>query len=1320
MANFPTFPGKAKFLNRKLKQCAEARASADFEAMRRYAEEGLKAIPEAKAEKYSDPRRSLLIALSEAAFSSGEKEVARDAMEQAISLSDGNKDFVGVLIEMAENAGEDIIPLLKKGIKASAQDVNLLKPLARIFEDTGRVDGEADKLYRMILKADTDYEPALLGVARTSLMLKRFDREMLTPLRLAFRAAPDDPDVLKALAMTYSAMQQPPEESLGVLKKAIETFPGEPALEAGLTKIYMKTPGYTEEKVQHLKQAFKNKPSGEIADVLLPYLLKARDIDEVSLRIYEMSWRGHEQKTSMLTFLSEAYRGQGRRDNQAVKVYEELFSVFPHHKENTAYLAEVYAEAEVSDRTAEIVYERAFNDNPEKVSPSVVRLLSQCYLNYDREDDIAKALYKRHLANEPDDVRVMIALGEMAMSREHLAGEDVKLLKNLFHHEQVQKKLKSDIATRLGEHLALSGAGDKDAVELYTFNYMSGVATKAEENLLAAHYARGGQAEPRLRRLFEAVYGRTADEDVLEALTNIYVELKEVDDQAINIFLAHLQRNPTDKKVLGLVCPYLLKKRGDDVSTYPFIVEALKLDAKLDFIGIKPGEVLNSLIRIGRYFLKSKQFNLALELFKVAYAREKHDIIQYLLGVSYLAAGDVGAAESVFKDLLKKDPENPLYLYRTAAINMVRGDKSKARKTLTMLAAKYPAHPLAELRLGMLSELDGKDIDALAHYEQVRTSKDIVEALAKARRGIVLLRLQRSDEAIAVLEEARKELGEDEDLAHGLASAYSMRVLAAVDSNSVDGARLAVGSMLGLGLREVAFNEMVGKLAYLVNVKLLISGNATQALEGVEAVLERVPEQPGSLYLGGLIEHFNRRYKEAQDYIDRGLDMGRRLGEFEAPVQLLAALNLIRLRKYFEANDHLEWLYTQEQRKEDAFILRIISFYQNDREKGYPSFLKSQDYGALKSRLKLSLGFVGSLFLKGSEFGAGIEFFDKVYKELERQQDKLEADFFLGLFHIKARKQKLGLHHWRSILDIKDTGDLQPDIVNQIYLSLFLHFLDHYFISEAQEALKRIKPDGDIDLNAAALFLYMQKGYLEAKAKNYDAACREWEHALTIFPSNWMLNQNLALAKVLLKKEDEAVGHFNVLIHELEKGGEKVYGPSYNFMFEESRKVYNHLVSFRAGAIQQIEAKRDIIQDNIMSSNQAYWSLNLRKGDGFKEAETNYFRLIKIYNPERYPDEFKEIESAYAFFKKEGHLKKNEQLVFNSFDLGKFIEMGSKFVQSEIPMFPSVRKFISEFTRPARFFDLGEEVKSAREAVAQTRPEIPGAEYVVDDWLMDW
>jgi tetratricopeptide (TPR) repeat protein len=369
---------------------------------------------------------------------------------------------------------------------------------------------------------------------------------------------------------------------------------------------------------------------------------------------------------------------------------------------------------------------------------------------------------------------------------------------------------------------------------------------------------------------------------------------------------------------------------------------------------------------------------------------------------------------------------------------------------------------------------------------------------------------------------------------------------------------------------------------------------------------------------------------------------------------------------------------------------------------------------------KFSLGFIGSLFLKGGEYAMGIGFFDRAFKELKRGQDKLEADYFLGLFHIKARKEKVGLHHWRNIQDIKDTGDLQPDILNQIHLSLFLHFLDNYFISEAQEALNRIKPNGEIDLDIASLYLHLQKGYLEAKANNYDAACREWEHALSMFPSNWMLNQNLALAKVLLGKEEEAASHFNVLINELEKGGEQVFGHVYNFLFEESRKIFNHLVSFRTGAIQQIEAKRDIIKDNILSANKAYWSLNLRKGDGFKEAEQHYFRLVKIYNPERYPDEFKEIESAYAFFKKEGHLRKNEQLVFNSFDLLRFIEMGSKFVKSEIPEFPSVRKFINDFTRPARFFDLGQEVRKAREAVSGLKPEIPGPEYTLNDWLMDW
>ena len=123
---------------------------------------------------------------------------------------------------------------------------------------------------------------------------------------------------------------------------------------------------------------------------------------------------------------------------------------------------------------------------------------------------------------------------------------------------------------------------------------------------------------------------------------------------------------------------------------------------------------------------------------------------------------------------------------------------------------------------------------------------------------------------------------------------------------------------------------------------------------------------------------------------------------------------------------------------------------------------------------------------------------------------------------------------------------------------------------------------------------------------------------------------------------------------------------------------------------------------------------------GFYQVIVFVRRLIKIYNPERYPDEFKEIEAAYAFFKKEGHLRKNEQLVFNSFDLRRFLEMGSKFVQSEIPIFPSVRRFINEFTRPARLFDLAQEVKTARASVAETGGEVPSPEYTINDWLMDW
>jgi len=1319
MAKFPTF-GKAKFLARKLKLCGEAKAAEDFEAMRKHAEEGLQGIPEAKAAKFVDQRRNLLLALAEAAYRLGDTETASNSVSEAIDLSDGHREFVLVLTDIAERAGEEIIPLLKKGITTSKNDINLLKLLARIYEKTGRVDVEADRLYRMVLDKAPEFPPALLGVAHTTLALKRFDKDLLTHLRRAFRIAPKEKDTLLALAQTYAVMSEPPEESIGVLRTALKEFPDDKLIFGGLTKIYSAQPGYDEEMVRHLKEAFNRKPEKGIADKLLPFLLRERSIDDVSHKVYEVSWRDHDEKTTMLTFLSEAYRKKGRRDETAVRVFEELFKVFPHLKQNTSYLAEVYAEQAMLDRTAEIIYERTFNDDPINVHPNVVKQLSRCFLNSGREDDVARAVFHKQLANSPDDVEVMIALGEMAMGKEHLSGDEAKLLRGLFTNSGVQWKLREDIARRLGEHLAISGAGDNEAVVVYEFNYEHGIATEAEENLLASHYARKNIAEARMRRLYESVYNRTGDEDVLQVLTNIYVDLKEVDDQAIDIFIAHLTRHPTDKTVLGLVCPYLLKKRSNDPKTYPFIVEALKRDPKLEFIGMKPKEVNSALTFIGRHFLKMRQFPLALELFKVAYGRDDDPIVQYLLGVSYFANGDLRTAASIFDDLLKKNPGNPIYAYRVAAVEMARGDTAVAQEGLDILKAQYPGHPLALLRLGMLAELEGKDEAALEYYSQVQSTNPELAALAKSRRGIVLLRLKRTTEAIEVLEGARKELGEDENLAHALGGAYAMKVLEALDAEAVGTAVQAFANMLSLGLKEISFNKMLGLLGYLVNLKQLVSGNAKGALDGVQAVLEAYTEEPGSLFLGGLIEHFNRRYKSAQKYIDRALDLGRRLGGLEPSVRLIAALNLVRLGKYFDCNDHIEWLYAHKRRIEDAFIIRIISFYLNQQETGFPSFLKAQDYSSLMVKHKLSLGFIGSLFLKGGEFATGIDFFEKAFKHLERDQDKLEADFFLGLFNIKAHKEKVGLHHWRNIQDLKDTGDLLPDILNQINLSLFLHFLDHYFISEAQGALARIKPSGEIDLEVAQLYLQLQKGYLEAKGSNLESACREWEYALAIFPSNWMLNQNLALAKTLLGKEEEAASHFNILIHELEKGGEQVFGPVYNFLFEESRKIYNHLISFRSGVIQQIEAKRDIIRDNIMSANKAYWSLNLRKGDGFKEAEMHYFRLVKIYNPERYPDEFKEIESAYAFFKKEGHLKKNEQLVYNSFDLKRFIEMGSKFVRSEIPEFPSVRKFINDFTRPARFFDLGEELKQAREAVSDLNPEIPGPEYVINDWLMDW
>ena len=159
----------------------------------------------------------------------------------------------------------------------------------------------------------------------------------------------------------------------------------------------------------------------------------------------------------------------------------------------------------------------------------------------------------------------------------------------------------------------------------------------------------------------------------------------------------------------------------------------------------------------------------------------------------------------------------------------------------------------------------------------------------------------------------------------------------------------------------------------------------------------------------------------------------------------------------------------------------------------------------------------------------------------------------------------------------------------------------------------------------------------------------EWGKNLETNPNHWQAIQNLGLAHIWLDNIDKALEQFETLFTICQDKPELIDQEYHSFIFEETRKMINQLVNIRGTEASRGEVKAEMLLDEIKASNRHYWTLGVKKGVTSEEAQAQYFRLLKIYNPEKYPQDFMILEKAYDFFNKPGLLRKSEQVVFNAF-----------------------------------------------------------------------
>ncbi|MFH1675507.1 MAG: tetratricopeptide repeat protein [bacterium] len=1309
--------GKGRQIENLLKKAEEAFGSGDLQTCIDTARELKQKVPVKETVKYESEiiRAGYLEASCQ--YKKGKIEEALKVIDGVLDKKSGLGDIARLLSEIAsKNDDPEILRILEKAAERVPDNNHVLLALCEKYVDSNSFEEAHRPLFTQMYQRMPDDRNVIFGLAMILKNQGVYNRNTLAIFRKAFHEYSTNKDFLYALARNYSTQSPPLSEALPVIERALKFFPDEQIFREAKIAILANLPDLSREHITLLLQAYKKNKDPELANRLVSHLLQIHADDEDACRIYEAVWKTHPKRTTILAFVAERYRLAGRRDAVAMEVFQAFFDDMPRDRENSIYLARLYAKKQEIDKQAILVYQQALKDGSGTDLDEVILSLGHGYLAEGRKDEEAARIYRMAHNVEPDNYAILTALRDVALAGGRMDGSRATALIDFIHHPETSEKDRDNLAKALGKSLAGEDRKDKDACSVYRINVNNKTVSDREEELLADALIEKKETKLSDLPVVERVFRKTGRDEVGYELADLYRQAGRLDEVALPVIIKTLNARPNDRQLAGWAIPHLFNEHGQDENYFPLLSDLIVNGHLSESKGIRSGIVSSTVTRIARDRIREGNFKRAIEILSEAFKYEKNPILQYLLGVSYQGSGDTKTGLEIFRDLSKSDKENPQYKYREAIFKMMSGKLDDAAKDLQSLKAMFSDHPLVCMRMGMLDEARGDYKSAVEEYDKIKSTDKIITAYAQYRKGILNLSEQKWEQGLKLLDKAYSAGVKSKALETGRIVASATLADRAIESKSPESAEKYLKNILEE--RNPPWPSLINERLFRLGLLDLFGGDgkgSRRALEFAEKTGVR-DSRIGAIL--AFLDLNDGRPKAAMERLEAGLTSRDKVGA-ELAHRLWCVLSL-RLGRHEEAKESADWLVARK--AENGVKLRFLAVWRNPLEIDWPPALDEWTYEDLESKMKFPVGLIGRMAYKRADYEGGAHYLEKYYKD-EKKPDRVEAEFLLGLMYIKLKKANLGLHYWSHILKEGHRELTGKQRIDGLML-LGFHFLEHGEPEKSREAFNLAKDAGagDEDIRKAMAYTHLQAGYLAAKVDNMGGAVREWEKILEEYPHHWQSLQNLGLAHFKKGDDNRALYYFNELYSICEHSPDLIPKADFTFVLEETRKVINQLVSLRqTGQTGQNrgDVKREMMLDEIEAANRHYWTLNVKKGATAEEAQANYFRLIKIYNPEKYPKDFMVLEEGYSFFNKPGLLKKNEQKVFNAFHFRLLGLEGTESL-SDIPPSPQIIEFLKEELDPRKQIDIDKLMANSMGRPMKLPEPDTSPDFNCPDWLSSW
>ena len=1030
-----------------------------------------------------------------------------------------------------------------------------------------------------------------------------------------------------------------------------------------LAEYYVERQDITPSTIGYIEQALDRRlPRHEILEALAGYLLKSRKEFLDKKRLLLLVFRAGYFNKNVLAFLAQAFAEDGNFTEEALVAYEEALKNNLLTKRITLVLTEHFLAEDRRDEFACHVYEHYLSSWPERKIPRLYSLLATSYIEKKRIDEQAQSIYEAALATDADNMQILPLLAASYLTYDTRQPKAFSVYDRAFGYI-ADEHIKTQVAKLLAERRIEDGNFDKRTLEYIelALPIITGRELEAINDARTKCYLTLNRRDDEALKVYLELYNRTREEKkedikLSTILSDILIERAQIpgvsDELRLQILYERfeLEKFGCPGNIAFFLLDHALAKNAAYKYLLQLAVRCFEVDSALLAEKLNTAGKLDLLQQIGRFYIERYNYELAVLAFTVANQYCPTEENDYHLAKIRLVEGKVEESLELLSKVKSPQMQQRVNYWRAAAYQQ-EGKPEKAAPFVAQLEKEKGAIPevLLKLRKAINAELLGDFGDAIEVYKDVLGDASSLpyRRWIEIETGLALWRMGTTSEARKKLEQVYRFNPNGRAEQRNYSYVLVIQANESIAAGDWESALSALQESVDVNRNDRLLRGVVVDILLNHAKRHFFNKEYDMAVKILEVAHRILPKNADTKIFLAYSYHLLNKYAQALIYY-RDISWTSEAAMVERS-QAYCFLHNKQPRKAWRVFLDLK------KRGGGAFLasnipLLLEAYLEDDEQEGSETFKDVEFTEDIKSPIPFA-----AFYIHDGLYAKALSLLGKSAKDNHQEMQRL---WFLGKASSKQGDRKLAVTYWKQLLELSQSRPTHDETKLMQLIEIGMAFLKAGYAQEAMDTWEDLKKHNANYAHLPRLYAYTLdlNAYTLAQKGNTKLAINEWEKATEYDPENLSIIQNMAVAYMSVDDFDRSAVYWRKLMNRwkvmVDRNPQR-YAHMTIAIGEVERLLADVFVAQREAADEVYIAKTEEMVDYFQRANQFYWILGLNKNATKGQVEKSYFRLVKIFNPERHAADFMLLEDAYANLNDDHRRERIDTFAYNPIDVGK-------------------------------------------------------------------